>query len=109
MSGATTSCDGRRLKFLTVVDEFDRAGLSLACGFSLMATNVAQVLSLVIRHHGWPICLRSDNCLEFIADSVGAWLARDEIHPHHIDPGSTWQNAYNESFNSIFRTTCLNR
>jgi putative transposase len=25
----------------------------------------------------------------------------------HIDPGSPWQKAYNESFNSIFRTTCL--
>jgi len=26
-----------------------------------------------------------------------------------IEPGSPWQNAYCESFNSIFRTTCLDR
>jgi transposase InsO family protein len=28
---------------------------------------------------------------------------------HYIDPGSPWQNACIESFNSIFRTTCLDR
>lgn len=31
------------------------------------------------------------------------------MDPHYIEPGSPWQNAYNENFNSIFRTTCLDR
>ena len=31
------------------------------------------------------------------------------VNTHYIEPGSPWQNAYNESFNSIFRTTCLDR
>jgi hypothetical protein len=43
------------------------------------------------------------------AVGVKAWLARNGIDTHYIEPGSPWQNAYNESFNSIFRTTCLNR
>lgn len=41
--------------------------------------------------------------------SVHKLKAAAPCQPHYIDPGSPWQNAYNESFNSIFRTTCLNR
>ncbi len=37
------------------------------------------------------------------------WLEERDIGTHYIDPGSPWQNPFNESFNSIFRTTCLNR
>ena len=46
---------------------------------------------------------------EFIAKAVQTWLAKQGVKTHYIDPGSPWQNAYNESFNSIFRTTCLDR
>jgi transposase InsO family protein len=101
--------DGRRLKFLTVVDEFYRAGLAVECARSLMAVDVIRILGKLIQQHGRPVCLRSDNGPEFIADRVKAWLGRNGIDTHYIEPGSPWQNAYNESFNSIFRTTCLNR
>lgn len=36
-------------------------------------------------------------------------LKDKHVNTHYIEPGSPWQNAYNESFNSIFRTTCLDR
>ena len=35
------------------------------------------------------------------------WLKDNHVENHYIDPGGPWQNAYSESFNSIFRTTCL--
>jgi transposase InsO family protein len=35
--------------------------------------------------------------------------AEKHVNTHYIDPGSPWQNAYCESFNSIFGTTCLDR
>lgn len=101
--------DGRRLKFLTVVDEFHREGLAVPCARSLTAIDVIRTLSELVRRHGKPQCLRSDNGPEFIAEQVKAWLKRNGIDTHYIDPGSPWQNAYNESFNSIFRTTCLDR
>jgi putative transposase len=44
-----------------------------------------------------------------VATAVREWLEQRRISTHYIDPGSPWQNAYNESFNGIFRTTCLNR
>lgn len=59
--------DGR---LLTVVDEFTRTGLAVACGRSFMAADVIRVLSELIRRHGRPACLRSDNGPEFIAESV---------------------------------------
>jgi len=101
--------DGRTLKCLTVVDEFTRQGLAVHCARSLTATDVVRVLTQLIKTHGRPACLRSDNGPEFIAKKVQEWLSRHSVGTHYIDPGSPWQNAYNESFNSIFRTTCLNR
>jgi transposase InsO family protein len=46
---------------------------------------------------------------ELVAATVQKWLKAKHVDTHYIDPGSPWQNAYNESFNSIFRTTCLDR
>lgn len=101
--------DGRTLKCLTVVDEFTRQGLAVRCARSLTATDVVRILDELIRQHGRPDCLRSDNGPEFIARIVQGWLSKRSVGTHYIDPASPWQNAYNESFNSIFRTTCLNR
>jgi len=54
-------------------------------------------------------CLRSDNGSELICAAVQQWLKEKHVDTLYIDPGSPWQNAYNESFDSIFRTTCLDR
>lgn len=101
--------DARSLKFLTVVDEFTRQGLTVHCGASMTAGDVIRILQDLIRVHGAPECLRSDNGPEFVSAAVQKWLANRLIGTHYIDPGSPWQNPYCESFNSIFRTTCLDR
>jgi len=101
--------DGRKLKCLTVVDEFTREGLGIEIARSLTAADVIRILAWLIRQHGQPMCIRSDNGPEFIAEAVKDWLTEHSISTHYIDPGSPWQNAYNESFNSIFRITCLDR
>ena len=101
--------DRRTLKCLTIVDEFTREGLAIRCGRSLTATDVIHALKELIQRHGRPVCLRSDNGPQFVAMTVRNWLNEHNIGTHYIDPGSPWQNPYNESFNSIFRTTCLDR
>ncbi len=103
------TADGRRLKCLTVVDEFTRQGLAIRIGRSLTATDVVQILDELFHQHGRPACIRSDNGPELVATAVQQWLEDHDVDTHYIDPGSPWQNAYNESFNSIFRTTCLDR
>ena len=101
--------DGRQLKCLTVVDEFTRQGLKIQVGRSLTAGDVIRVLGDLFQNHGRPGCLRSDNGPELVAGAVQDWLKVHHVDTHYIDPGSPWQNAYNESFNSIFRATCLDR
>ena len=46
---------------------------------------------------------------EFVALAVQDWIARRGFKTLYIKPGSPWQNAYSESFNSRFRDEFLNR
>ncbi len=101
--------DGRSLRFLTIVDEFTKEDLSVECARSLTSQDVIRVLGWLIQQRDAPRCLRSDNGPECIANSLRKWLEEQSIGTHYIDPGSPWQNAFCESFNSIFRTTCLDR
>ena len=101
--------DGKSLRCLTIVDEFTREGLAIRCARSLTASDVVRVLEELIGRCGKPQCIRSDNGPEFVADAVKSWLSERSIGTHYIEPGSPWQNPYGESFNSIFRTTCLDR
>lgn len=99
----------RTLKCLTVVDEFTRQGIDIRVGRSITASDVTRILDELFQQHGRPVCLRSDNGPELVSTSVQKWLKDKHVDTHYIEPGSPWQNAYCESFNSIFRTTCLNR
>jgi transposase InsO family protein len=101
--------DGRRLKFLCVVDEFTRECLALEVRRSFRAKEVIVVLAGLIALRGAPAHLRSDNGPEFVAQAVQAWLKANAIGALYIAPGSPWENAYVESFNSRLRDEHLNR
>ena len=101
--------DHRTLKCMTVVDEFTRQGFDIHVGRSITAHDVIRILDGLFQQYGRPACLRSDNGPELVAKAVQNWLKEKHVDTHYIEPGSPWQNAYCESFNSIFRTTCLNR
>jgi len=107
MSDQTT--DGRRIKCLTIIDEYTRYCLSIRVGRSITANQVKSTLQELFAYWGKPLCIKSDNGPEFVAKEIQRWLQQSGIGIHYIDPGSPWQNCYNESFNSIFRDGCLNR
>ena len=46
---------------------------------------------------------------EFIAEVVKDWLARRGAKTLYIEPGSPWENAYSETFNSRLRDELLDR
>jgi transposase InsO family protein len=46
---------------------------------------------------------------EFIAEALRGWLARRGTGTLYIEPGSPWENAYTESFNSRLRDELLDR
>ena len=101
--------DGRMLKILPVVDEFSRKCLAIAVGRSITAQGVIRVLEQLFEEQGEPEFIRSDNGPEFIAEAVRAWLARRGAKTLYITPGSPWENAFSESFNSRLRDELLDR
>ena len=91
--------DGRRLKILTVVDEFSRECLAIEVDRRFRAPQVMDVLTGLMLERGTPRFIRSDNGPEFVAKKLRRWLARNEVETLFIEPGAPWQNAYVESFN----------
>jgi transposase InsO family protein len=87
------STDGRKLRFLTVLDEFSRECLAIRVRRSFPASQVQRVLEGLFAEHGAPEFLRSDNGPEFIALALRDWLAEREAATLYIDPSSPWQNA----------------
>ena len=55
-----------------------------------------------------PAHLRSDNGPEFTAKAIRKWLDNLKVGPLFIEPGSPWENGYNESFNGKLRDELLN-
>ncbi len=97
----------RRLRCLTVIDEYTRAGLAIYCARSITSGCVVRVLEALFSRFGAPGCLKSDTGPEFVAHRVTAWLKERGVGTIYIEPGSPWQNGHNESFNSVFCDGCL--
>jgi transposase InsO family protein len=103
------TADGRRLRFLNVVDEYTRESLAIECSRSQNWGKVKQTLQKLFALYGVPQFIRSNNGPELIAHKLQEWLREMNVQTAYIEPGSHWQNPYVESFNSVFRDDCLNR
>jgi putative transposase len=101
--------DGRKLKLLTVLDEFTRESPAIEVGRSMRAKDVIAVLEYLFMVRGAPKFIRSDNGPEFIADKINKWLKKNHVETLYIEPGSPWENGYIESFNGKLRDDILDR
>jgi putative transposase len=99
---------GRKLRVLTVEDEFTRACVGIEVEHRMNAKFVAMTLLKLFRAHGVPQFIRSDNGPEFIARFLMRVMAIHGVSARHIDPGSPWQNGHLERFNGTLRDECLN-
>jgi putative transposase len=100
--------NGRRLKMLTVIDEFTRECHRIEVATRLSSRSVLRVMEELFATHGVPRFLRSDNGPEFIARALKFGLDQSGCGARYVDPGSPWQNGHCESFNGKFRDECLN-
>lgn len=100
--------DGRTVKFLTVEDEYTRECLAIEVERSITSQEVIATLRYLFEVRGVPQHIRSDNGPEFIARSLRKWLEVSGVGTLYIEPGSPWQNGFNESFNGRFRDELLN-
>jgi putative transposase len=100
--------DGRRLRMLTVVDDFDQSCIGLVAEFSLGGPRVARELDRMIAERGKPAMIVSDNGTEFTSNAMLRWSSAARIAWHFIAPGKPTRNAFIESFNGKLCGECLN-
>jgi len=100
--------DGRAIKILTVIDEYSRESLAIVVARKIRSDDVLHCLTDLFVKHGPPEHIRSDNGPEFTAKVVRNWLGRIGVRTLFIEPGSPWENGYNESFNGKLRDEVLN-
>ena len=100
--------DGKAFRMLTVIDEYSRECLAIHVQRKLRSDDVLAVLTELFQCHGPPDHIRSDNGAEFTAKAVRDWLGRIGVKTLYIEPGSPWENGYNESFNGKLRDELLN-
>jgi len=103
------TCDGRPLKWLTVVDGYTRECLALKVGRGMTAEDVIDVLAELFVAGRVPKHIRSDNGPQFIAAAIRRWLSNDQVETLYIEPRSPWENGYAESFHSRLRDELLAR
>ena len=101
--------DGRAVRMLTVIDEFTRECMAIKVARRIRSDDVIHALTELFVLNGAPEHIRSDNGPEFTAKVVRGWLERVGVKTLFIQPGSPWENGYNESFNGKLRDELLNR
>lgn len=101
--------DSRKLKFLTVLDEYTRESPAIEVERSITAKYVIGVLEYLFMVRGVPKFIRSDNGPEFIAEAIKQWLKNKSVGTLYIEPGCPWENGYAESFQGRFRDELLDR
>lgn len=99
---------GRKIRILTIVDEFTRECVEVEVEHRMNAKFVAGALTRLFARRGTPSFIRSDNGPEFIAKFLKRVFAVHGVAARHIEPGSPWQNGLNERFNGSLRDECLN-
>ena len=100
--------DGRKIRMLTIVDDFTRECIKIAVDTSLNGRRVCDELERVIEMRGPPGRILSDNGTEFTSTAVLKWCQEKGVRWDYIQPGKPYQNGYIESFNGKLRDECLN-
>jgi putative transposase len=103
------TADGRGFRILTLIDEFTRECLALYVARNITSREVIEQLYELFILRGVPEHIRSDNGSEFTAKVIRKWLADLGVKTLYIEPGSPWENGYNESFNGKLQDELLKR
>lgn len=99
--------DGRKIRTLNILDDFNREVLWIEVDVSIPSLRVCRVLDMLIAWQGRPQQIRVDNGPEFISQNLADWADRHKVHLEFIEPGKPAQNAYIERFNRTYREEVL--
>jgi putative transposase len=101
--------DGRKLRVLTIVDNFTRESLASEVSQRISGHDVARVLTRISVGRGMPRTIRVDNGPEFISRALDQWAYLNKVELDFSRPGKPTDNALIESFNGRLREECLNQ
>ena len=90
--------DGRRLRALTIVDNYTRECLAIEVGQRLTGDDVAATLNRINATRGLPKTIKVDNGSEFISKAMDRWAYEHSVELDFSRPGRPIDNAKIESF-----------
>ncbi len=94
---------------LTIIDEYSRECLANDVERRFRSDDVLAKLTELFIRYGPPEHIRSDNGSEFTAIAVREWLGKVGVKTLFIEPGSPWEDGYNERFNGSLGDEVLKR
>jgi putative transposase len=100
--------DGRRIRALTVVDNFTRESLAIELGQGITGEQVVAVMNRITAKRGAPQRIRVYNGPEFVSRALDQWAYLHRVTLDFSRPGKPTDNALVESFNGRLRDECLN-
>lgn len=100
--------NGRKIRALTIVDNFSRESPALEVDTSIGGRRVVRVLERLVERNGAPDAITIDNGTEFDGKAMDEWAFKWKVRLDFIRPGKPNENAFAESFNGKFRDECLN-
>ena len=96
------------LRILTLTDEYTKECLTLKVARRLRSQDILEQLGYLFIYRGLLGFIRSYNGPEFATKAVRNWLEQLRVQTLFVEPGSPWENGYNESFNGKLRDELLN-
>ena len=86
----TQTHDGRRIRPMTLIDEFTRKCIAIRVARRINAIGVIETLADAMLVNGTPVHIRSDNGLEMVAKVLHEWLTGLGTRNLYIELGSPW-------------------
>lgn len=99
--------DGRKVRILTVIDDYNRQCLKIQCGISICGDRVVRILNELVEQYGKPMQIRTDNGPEFTSHVYKIWCETNNVKQLFIQPGKPNQNGFVERFNRTYREDVL--
>ena len=99
--------DGRKLRCLTIVDDWSRERLAIEVDTSLTGRRTVAVLDRLADLRGLPRAITVDHGLQFEGQELDAWAYEKLVQFVFIRPGKPLENAYIDSCNGKCRDECL--
>lgn len=99
--------DGRKIRILNVIDDYNRESLLIQGGISMPSGRVIRLLEQLEEERGLPRYIRTDNGPEFRSKEYARWCEDKDVQPIYSSPGKPTENAYVERFNRLYREDIL--